>query len=261
MSKLVVYKNEVALCFYSKSKFAPAKYLSNFTEYVGPVGVTSVEKEFCKAKYDHCGVKCPDLAGLSGVELKRLHGKKRLPMCAAAIAEWNHVAPDVMYRLVCNRYDADSKFARILCEYKYFIHQENRASRKSVWGGRMTPNGLVGQNKLGDIFTIVKAKRASGVIDVADSDGVTESDGFYVQSASGVIDVADSDGVTESDGFYVQSASGVTESDGFYAVIDLTDDSDDSENSEDEIAVESDEFDSGEYDLSDPFIDDSELSY
>jgi hypothetical protein len=143
----VMLDGKEALQFYSKSKFPDAKYLSNFTEYNG----TSVEKEFCKAKYEFCQVECPDLTGLTGVEVKKLHGKKHLTMDELSIASWNHDAPRIMYNLICNRCNEDPKFADLLTKYKYFLHQENR-SRRPIWGGRMKDGVLVGKNKLGSIM-------------------------------------------------------------------------------------------------------------
>ena len=136
-----------ALQFYSKSKFPDAKYLSNFTEYNG----TSVEKEFCKAKYAFCGAHCPDLTGLTGAQVKKLHGKKHLVMTDATIASWNQESPEIMYDLICNRCADDQRFADLLTKYKYFLHQENR-SRKPFWGGRMKDGILIGENKLGFIM-------------------------------------------------------------------------------------------------------------
>jgi opacity protein-like surface antigen len=136
-----------ALQFYSKSKFPDAKYLSNFTEYNG----TSVEKEFCKAKYDFCQVECPDLTGLTGAEVKKLHGKKHLVMSEMSIASWNHESYQIMYGLIYNRCANDQRFADLLTKYKYFLHQENR-SRKPFWGGRVTDGILIGKNKLGLIM-------------------------------------------------------------------------------------------------------------
>ena len=118
-----------ALQFYSKSKFPDAKYLSNFTEY----GSTSVEKEFCKAKYKHCRVQCPDLNNLTGAEVKGRHGKKNLFMPPLAIASWNREAPGIMRTLILNRCQADPAFAELLSKYKYFLHQENRG-KKSILG-------------------------------------------------------------------------------------------------------------------------------
>jgi len=137
-----------ALQFYSKSKFPDAKYLSNFTEY----GSTSVEKEFCKAKYKHCRVQCPDLNNLTGAEVKGRHGKKYLFMPPLAIASWNREAPGIMRTLILNRCQADPAFAELLSKYKYFLHQENRG-KKPYWGGRVKNGILVGKNKLGTIFS------------------------------------------------------------------------------------------------------------
>lgn len=137
-----------ALQFYSKSKFPDAKYLSNFTEYKG----TSVEKQFCKAKYDFCQVECPDLTGLTGAEVKKLHGKTRLFMSEKSIASWNDESYQIMYGLICNRCANDQRFADLLTKYKYFLHQENRSSASTFWGGRVTDGILIGKNKLGLIM-------------------------------------------------------------------------------------------------------------
>ena len=139
-----------ALQFYSKSKFPDAKYLSNFTEYNG----TSVEKEFCKAKYAFCQAQCPDLTGLTGAQVKKLHGKKHLVMTDTTIASWNHESPEIMYDLICIRCAFDKRFADLLTKYKYFLHQENR-SRKPFWGGRVKDRILIGENKLGFIMESV----------------------------------------------------------------------------------------------------------
>ena len=147
----VVLDDNRALQFYSKSKFPDAKYLSNFTEYGTEYAGTSVEKEFCKAKYEYAGASCPDLTGLTGAEVKQLHGKKHLFI---DISSWNRAAPAVMKTLIVDRCRADPKFAALLSKYKYFLHQENRA-RNPIWGGRVKDGALVGENKLGKIFSQV----------------------------------------------------------------------------------------------------------
>lgn len=157
------------LKFYSKSK--DGQCLSNFSphqiEIDGTIYPTG-EHAFHGEKYkfvasnrsisetrrlsilDH-SVKFQDNS-TSAKDAKSMGGKGKngYKLSPEEIQEWNSWKSEEVQKQICiykiTHYDI---VKNTLASYEEFLHQDNRASDKTIWGGRIKDGVLIGKNKLG----------------------------------------------------------------------------------------------------------------
>lgn len=157
------------ILFFSGSKDADAKYLSNFqpasVEFMGVV-YPSIEHAFQAAKFQRSDK--PALASrllfMDAKGAKSAGSKTAMKRAGATldVARWNQDSLAVMKHLVAQRMKTDPLYRRMIEEGRRagtrFLHFE-RSGAKSIWGGffpqgasRDTAAAFVGQNLLGRIL-------------------------------------------------------------------------------------------------------------
>ena len=80
--------------------------------------------------------------------------KQGLILTDEEIKIWNDISIYVQYKICKYKYDTDEDIKKLLNENinSYFLHQENRANKQSIWGGRIKEGELIGNNKLGKVW-------------------------------------------------------------------------------------------------------------
>ena len=89
-------------------------------------------------------------------DAKKAGGKKGMKLQPLEMYTWDSSGSSAVQRLICkyklNNYD-DIKQTLYEFDHCVFIHQDNRATERTPWGGKINKDGvLVGQNKLGKIW-------------------------------------------------------------------------------------------------------------
>lgn len=90
-------------------------------------------------------------------DAKRMGGKKGMKLDASEIDHWNNCGAEDVQKMICKyKYDTYESVRKVLVDHSEFLHQENRANDKTIWGGRIKDGVLIGQNKLGLIWKSFK---------------------------------------------------------------------------------------------------------
>ena len=157
--------------FYSKSK--QARCLSNFADIEVKIDNTHYQtgehayhamKYKCAAKYATSDDRKQLLLEYSKnfekgekydtpQEAKKAGGKKGFPLEDHEREKWNKESIDIQKEICIYKYKHSSDVKKIIDSSKksYLLHQDNRATQNTIWGGRIDSktNELIGQNKLG----------------------------------------------------------------------------------------------------------------
>lgn len=166
--------------FYSKSK--EAQCLSNFADIevkIGNIYYQTGEHAYhamkykCAAKYATSNDRKQLLLEYSKnfekggkyitpLEAKKAGGKKGFALEDHEREKWDNESINVQKEICIYKYTHNGDVKKIIDSSKksYLLHQDNRATQNTVWGGRIDQktNELIGQNKLGIIWMDVRSQ-------------------------------------------------------------------------------------------------------
>tara|TARA_B100001057_G_C22814544_1_gene936828 strand:+ start:1013 stop:1543 length:531 start_codon:yes stop_codon:yes gene_type:complete len=176
---MFLYRGVKMLKFFSKSK--TGQCLSNFSLH--PVELNGViyptgehafhgekfkfiaSKVSCETKKQYIlehSIKFHDNSIDSPKNAKVMGGKKGCKLDPQDMHEWNSWKSEEIQKQICiyklTHYES---VKNTLLSYDQFLHQDNRASPKTIWGGRIKDDTLIGQNKLGIIWFTIKQQQLS----------------------------------------------------------------------------------------------------
>tara|TARA_Y100000389_G_C17356510_1_gene461393 strand:- start:421 stop:957 length:537 start_codon:yes stop_codon:yes gene_type:complete len=162
--------------FFSKSGNIKVRSLSNFSNL--PVSINGIDC-ITGEHYFHCFkyILCSNLYSNSNkrkyelldyslkfigddtkfktpFEAKKNGGKSGLKLIESEIEYWNSISERIQNDICDYKIKHYEDVQNILVETKntVLIHQDNRASSKTIWGARVKDNEIIGQNKLGKIW-------------------------------------------------------------------------------------------------------------
>lgn len=163
------------LKFYSKSKIG--KCLSNFFE----CEIKIYDKEYISGEHAFHGMKyfiianntnCPNChkrkqelldyskkfessnTEFTPNDAKKEGGKKGLFLTENEQKIWNEKSYDIQKLISNYKIQKFPEIKQFLKDNKnkYILHQDNRATEKTIWGGKILGNKLIGDNKLGILW-------------------------------------------------------------------------------------------------------------
>jgi predicted NAD-dependent protein-ADP-ribosyltransferase YbiA (DUF1768 family) len=161
------------LKFYSRSKFGkPLSNFYNLNVVIDNILYITGEHAFHGQKYKQIAQNINDIKRKNELlnyslifegkdtklkksnDAKKAGGRKGLELNNQEREIWNKLSENIQYKISMYKYENYDIIKDILKEYKdyYLLHQENRANNKSIWGGRIKDDKLIGKNKLGKIW-------------------------------------------------------------------------------------------------------------
>ena len=169
------------------------RQLSNFAQIpvvVGNIEYPTGEHCFQAHKYLHAAEQCGKSARSQelytyaekfqsggaidpdGSAAKRAGGKEGMPLEKAEMNGWTGAA-EAIQLLICRSKKPQVRFSLLETGDAYLLHQDNRATDNTLWGGRIpdlneklgkkriATNEIIGQNKLGLIWMKLRAEWAT----------------------------------------------------------------------------------------------------
>lgn len=165
--------------FYSKSKDNELRKLSNFNMekiIVEDIEFKSGEHCFQYFKYLSSSINCKNddiersnkllehsnkiLESENANEAKKLGSKSSMKLNNKEIYLWNKLCYDYQHKICLAKLEQNKNLKNILLNTnnKYLLHQDNRAKEKTIWGGRIKYDILIGKNELGKIWMSLRNK-------------------------------------------------------------------------------------------------------
>ena len=181
MSLEKIEKNRVTI-FNSKSKDVNIRVLSNF--YINDFMVDDIvyssgeqcfhhQKFKILSKLSNDGARQKILATHAAKiltletpsEAKKMGGKSGLVLSSVEQKSWSIRAGEIQRQISMAKLKTIESLSTILSKTgtKMLLHQENRASKKSRWGGRLKEGVIIGQNELGKIWMELRTNLSSSV--------------------------------------------------------------------------------------------------
>lgn len=87
-------------------------------------------------------------------DAKKGGGKNGKKLTDEEILYWNSIVDNIQKNICIHKsqqYEQIQEYIKIN-KNKYFLHQDNRATKNTIWGGKIKDGKLIGQNKLGKIW-------------------------------------------------------------------------------------------------------------
>ena len=91
-------------------------------------------------------------------DAKKAGGKQGFELNKNEIMKWNKKSMDVQYRISKYKVDNNKNIYKLLENNKdtIFIHQDNRANEKTIWGARIKDGKQIGKNELGKTWMRIR---------------------------------------------------------------------------------------------------------